>query len=168
RQTPDISFDADPQTGVEVIFTQGGRAFVFGVGGTSLSCPMFSALWAIGNQAAGGGPIGQAAQTLYDLHDHAIDDIRQVSSPDDVVGVIQTPDGVIPEPAADLAGPLLGTRRFVSSLAQDGAGDLLSLTFGTDSSLVVDPGWDNVTGLGTPNSPDFIERLVKEVSKGKH
>jgi len=31
------------------------------VGGTSLACPMFSALWAIANQEAG-APLGQAAQ----------------------------------------------------------------------------------------------------------
>lgn len=165
RQVPDISLDADPQTGVEIIFSVNGTPFVFGVGGTSLSCPMFSALWAIGNQAAEGGPIGQAAQTVYDLHDRAIDDILQVSSPDNVVGVIQTPNAIIPQPAFALAGELFKTRRFVSAFAQDRNNDLLNLTFGTDSSLRVDGGWDNVTGLGTPNSPEFIQRLVKQTRR---
>jgi hypothetical protein len=32
--------------------------------------------------------------------------------------------------------------------------------------LTVDNGWDNVTGLGTPNGPAFIQRLVKQLRKG--
>ena len=170
RQQPDISFLADPQTGVEVIQTLriGGRNVpaILIVGGTSLSCPMFSALWTIGAQAAGGGNIGQAAQTIYELHDHAIDDIRQVSSRDNVTGVLTTPNGTIRLSARDISQPLFDTRRFISSLAQGGT-DLFNLTFGTDSSLTVDENWDNVTGLGTPNAPEFIERLVKELGKGK-
>jgi hypothetical protein len=34
------------------------------------------------------------------------------------------------------------------------------LTFGTDSSLVTAPGWDNVTGVGTPNGQAFVNALV--------
>ena len=34
------------------------------------------------------------------------------------------------------------------------------LTFGTDSSLVVAPGWDNVTGLGTPNGVAFVNAIA--------
>ena len=36
---------------------------------------MFSAVWAIANQAAGGGPIGQAAPVLYELPFSAITDV---------------------------------------------------------------------------------------------
>jgi subtilase family serine protease len=167
RQQPDISFLADPQTGVEVIQTlvvNGRRGtFVEIIGGTSLACPLFSALWTIGAQAAGGGNIGQAAQTLYDLKDGSITDIRQVTSADNVTGVITTPNGTVNLSASDISQPLFSTRRFVSSLAQGGGGALFNLTFGTDSSLTVDNGWDNVTGLGTPNSPTFIQRLVKQL-----
>ena len=80
RQLPDISMNADPQTGVEIIVTPdsvpGDPVSVAVFGGTSLSCPMFSALWSIANQAAGGGPLGQAAPTLYDLPDDAITDVN--------------------------------------------------------------------------------------------
>jgi len=31
------------------------------------------------------------------------------------------------------------------------------LTFGTDTSLKTTPGWDNVTGLGTPNGKAFAD-----------
>jgi subtilase family serine protease len=172
RQQPDISYLADPETGVEVIQTirRGGRnvTVVEIIGGTSLACPMFSALWTIGAQGAGGGNIGQAAQTIYELHDDAIDDIRQVSAPDNVTGVITTPNGIINLTPSDISQPLFSTRRFVSSLAAGGGGAIFNLTFGTDSSLTVDEGWDNVTGLGTPNAPEFIRLLVKELGKGKN
>ncbi len=68
RQTPDISMVADPQTGLELIVTPdsvpGHPQFVEVFGGTSLSAPMFSAMWALANQAAGSGPLGQAAPLL--------------------------------------------------------------------------------------------------------
>ena len=34
------------------------------------------------------------------------------------------------------------------------------ITFGTDTSLSAGPGWDNVTGVGTPNGDSFIHALV--------
>jgi subtilase family serine protease len=163
RQQPDISYLADPQTGVEIVQTVRGQLVGEIIGGTSLACPLFSALWTIGAQAAGGHNIGQAAQTLYDLKDSSIDDVRQVSSPNNVTGVLTTPNGTINLTAADISQPLFNTRRFVSSLAGGSGGQIFNLTFGTDSSLTVDNGWDNVTGLGTPNAPQFIQRLVKQL-----
>ena len=35
------------------------------------------------------------------------------------------------------------------------------LSFGTDTSLTVTPGWDNVTGFGVPNGLAFIEEAGK-------
>ena len=57
---PDISMVADPFTGAEFIQTIAGQLGVGVVGGTSLSCPMFSGLMAIAAQKAGHG-LGQAA-----------------------------------------------------------------------------------------------------------
>jgi hypothetical protein len=34
------------------------------------------------------------------------------------------------------------------------------LTFGTDTSLTTGPGWDNVTGLGTPNGANFVSAVA--------
>jgi subtilase family serine protease len=72
RLVPDISYLADPYTGVEV-FCTGSSCFgltssiyVAVIGGTSLACPMFSGIWAITNQRAG-YPLGQAAQSVCDL-----------------------------------------------------------------------------------------------------
>ena len=61
RAVPDISWLADPFTGVEIIFTgdAAGDQFIEVIGGTSVACPMFSALWAISTQSAG-HRLGQA------------------------------------------------------------------------------------------------------------
>ena len=37
------------------------------------------------------------------------------------------------------------------------------LTFGTDSSIAAAPGWDDATGLGTPNGMAFINAVVGAV-----
>jgi subtilase family serine protease len=177
RQTPDIAMDADPQTGVEIIVTPdsvpGHPQFVEVFGGTSLSCPMFSALWAIANQAAGGGPIGQAAPLLYNLPASAITDVRQIGSPNNVTGVISIPNTppkpptIIHESAKTLAAPLENTTNFVSALFQSAVSTRWDVfTFGTDSSLTTGPGWDNVTGLGTPKGLEFINAVVAETAGG--
>jgi subtilase family serine protease len=163
RQVPDISYLADPFTGVEIIQTVApGQTVVEIIGGTSLACPMFSAMWAIANQAAGGGPLGQAAQTIYELGDDAIDDVRDFSLPTNVFGFTLSPAGFNFESPNALSAPLFNQRRFVSALRQGASTSWFNLTFGTDSSLTVDNGWDNVTGLGTPNGPDFVRRVVKQ------
>jgi subtilase family serine protease len=169
RQVPDISMNADPETGNEIIVTPdsvpGNPQFVEVFGGTSLSCPMFSALWAIANQAAGGGPIGQAAPLLYQLHGDAINDVTAVSSPFNVTGVILNPPNLpVFESAAFLAQPLGNTEDFLSALFQSPASTRWDVfTFGTDSSLTVREGWDNVTGLGTPNGAEFVQGVVDAV-----
>jgi subtilase family serine protease len=186
RQTPDISMVADPETGLELIVTPdsvpGHPQLVEVFGGTSLSAPMFSAMWALTNQAAGGGPIGQAAPLLYNLPPHAINDVRQVGSPNNVTGVISIPNTppkpptIIHETAKALAAPsacaappctLGGTQNFVSALFQSSTSTRWDVfVFGTDSSLTTGPGWDNVTGLGTPNGLAFINAAVAASAGG--
>jgi len=171
RQTPDISMNADPETGVEIIVTPdsvpGDPVSVTVVGGTSLSCPMFSAFWAIANQAAGGGPLGQAAPILYELPDDAITDVnvRPVDTLFNVSGVILNPPNPPTfESAAALAQPLENTKLFVSALYQSPVSTRWDVfTFGTDSSLTTGPGWDNVTGLGTPNGEKFVNEVLEAV-----
>ena len=171
RLVPDISMDADPQTGVEVIITPdsipGDPTFVFVVGGTSLSTPMFSGVWAIADQAnaaIGGGSLGQAAPLLYEVFDGAITDVNvnPLETLLDVSGFILNPP-TAPftfESAPALAQPLEKTKFFFSALYQPASNEWLVLTFGTDSSLFTAPGWDNVTGLGTPNGERFIDEVV--------
>jgi subtilase family serine protease len=165
RMVPDIAMNADPETGVEIIVTPsqmaGGEQFVEVFGGTSLSCPMFSGLWAIANQAAG-VPLGQAAPYLYSLTGDAITDVTDVSSPFNVAGIIfDPPNPPVFESADSLAAPLDGTTNYISALFQSASSTRWDVfTFGTDSSLTTGPGWDNVTGVGTPDAVPFIQQVV--------
>src|SRR4029079_13162148 len=53
RQTPDVSFLADPSTGVPVLYTFGlnGQSGWFKAGGTSLGSASFAGVFALVNQA---------------------------------------------------------------------------------------------------------------------
>ena len=168
RQVPDISWLADYDTGVNTIVTVNGVPSIVENGGTSLATPMFSGLWAIANQAAGAkAPLGQAAPMLYSLSPGAITDIVPVGNAWNVTGeIFNPPQPVLVETAADLAQPLENTTTFLSAFwheLPDGVGVPDSwwvITFGTDTSLVTAPGWDNVTGLGVPNGLNFVEAVV--------
>jgi len=170
RQTPDIAMNADPETGNEIFITdpnQGNNQVVEVFGGTSLSCPMFSALWAIANQAAG-VPLGQAAPLLYELPAGSILDVVQVTSPFNATGTIfNPPNPPLFESANALAQPEGKTKLYVSALFQSSTSTRWDVfTFGTDSSLFTAPGWDNVTGLGTPNGLSFINAVVALTKPG--
>jgi subtilase family serine protease len=162
RQVPDLSYIADPYTGVNVIMTVNGSPALEVIGGTSLATPAFSGLWAIANQAAGSkAPLGQAAALLYSLPAGAITDVKAVNNGWDVRGKITNPPApALLETAPDLAQPLENTTSFLSALYHGSSTRWYDLTFGTDSSLVTAPGWDNVTGLGTPNGLTFVKAVV--------
>ena len=159
RVLPDISWIGDPFTGVEIIMTDptSGQLTVSTIGGTSVACPMFSALMAIASEKAGHG-LGQAAQLVYSLPAGAITDVTAVSSPTNVTGVI---DGSAISADA-LASPLGNTTSYFSALYNSPFSTRwFVLTFGTDTSLTTGPGWDNVTGLGTPNGLSFINAIAQ-------
>ncbi len=158
RMVPDISWVADPYTGVEIIFTAdpAGDFAIDVIGGTSLSCPMFSGLWGIANQRAG-HRLGQAARYLYDLPDDAITDVRGLTSSADVTGVINDAGGTANFSSWDLAAPLQGQPQFLSTLYNSPFSTRwFVLTFGMDSSLQTGQGYDLATGLGTPNGARFV------------
>src|SRR5205814_1498351 len=157
RLVTDISMLADPFTGVEIIQTIDGQLSVGTIGGTSLACPMFSGVMAIAAQKAGHG-LGQAAALVYDLPAGAVLDIVPVGSPTNPIGVI---DGH-PFSADDLAQPLENTTTYYSALYNSPFSTRwFVITFGTDSSLTVEPGWDNVTGVGVPNGANFINAIAQ-------
>jgi pseudomonalisin/xanthomonalisin len=99
RGVPDVSFDADPNSGFNVIV--GGQNTI--VGGTSGSSPSWLGIWAR-TQAAHGGNLGFANATIY------------------------------AEPATAFNDILVGTNVLYP----------------------VTPGYDYVTGRGTPNIAAFI------------
>ena len=163
RLLPDIAYVADPFTGVEIVIFDPslGQQVVEVIGGTSLACPMFSALWAVANQAVG-EPLGQAAPLLYGLPSDAITDVSDETSANNVTGVIRNPPNPkIIETADDLAAPLENTVNYVSALYNSPFSTRwFVITFGTDSSLTTGVGWDNVTGLGTPNGLTFVQDVM--------
>ncbi|MBV8817858.1 MAG: hypothetical protein JO022_05835, partial [Acidobacteriaceae bacterium] len=164
RLVPDISWLADPYTGGVIAISE---PFVYPTefttyGGTSLACPMFSALWAIANQEAG-APLGQAARHLYSMPAGTITDVLPINpsivhSSTNVTGTITDLFGTTFYSADQLAAPLENNTNFLSALWDiplDNATVLL--TFGTDTGLMTTPGWDDVTGLGTPNGKAFAD-----------
>jgi len=167
RELPDISWLADPYTGAEIVLFDGTGEAVAVYGGTSLATPMFSAIWAIANQEAG-VPLGQAAPYLYSMPAGTITDVVPVGSKTNPTGIIQDSSGFHHYTAAALAQPLDGTTSFYSGIYNSPFDDEWDIvTFGTDTSLRTKIGWDNVTGMGTPNGQAFADffapaAIVKE------
>ena len=64
---------------------------------------------------------------------------------------------------AELLAPVQGSTDFVGTLYNGTSTRWYVLSFGTDSSLTTGPGWDNVTGLGTPNGANFVTAVVAAV-----
>jgi subtilase family serine protease len=171
RMVPDIAFLADPYTGVELIESafdsngnpEPGKLGISVIGGTSLASPMFSALWAVADQAHGSS-LGQAAPLLYGLSPSAladaITDIVPMGSATNVTGTITDSSGVNLLNALSLGLPQT-MAPFLSALYNSPNSpyrwDVIS--FGTDSSLETAVGWDNVTGLGVPNGVQFIKQF---------
>jgi subtilase family serine protease len=161
RLLPDISWVADPYTGVIIAITEGfvSPPLEWQVyGGTSVATPMFSGLWAIADQEAG-APLGQAARHLYSMPAGAITDVVPVGSSTNVTATITDSSGTTTYTAPELAAPLEATTTFYSALwdyplTED---TTYLVTFGTDSGLQTARGWDDVTGLGTPNGKAFAD-----------
>jgi hypothetical protein len=82
RATPDVSFNADPSTGVGVLDTYDFGGWV-PVGGTSAAAPQWAGLIAIANQGrvkAGLGTLSGASQTLPDLYSLPQSDFHDITS----------------------------------------------------------------------------------------
>ena len=183
RQIPDVAWLADLFTGAVVAFTQPGvfPPQIYQVfGGTSVSCPMFSALWAIANQVAG-KPLGQAAPYLYSLPAGAILDVVPFGPQHNNVTASIRESATVTKtfsPAQVLGGAVSGN--FISGIWDDpfifNAGVVIS--FGQDcianptlnpafdvlcnspNRLRTKVGWDNVTGMGVPNGPAFVNAFA--------
>jgi subtilase family serine protease len=160
RLQPDISWVADPYTGVEIIYTAdtAGDLGIEVIGGTSVSCPMFTALWGVATQRAH-HKLGSAAPRLYQLPSAAITDVLATPShPGNVTGTIEDSSGTQHLNAWELAAPLSGQPSFISALYNSPFSTRwFVITFGVDTSLAAGPGWDQATGLGTPNGWNFVQ-----------
>ena len=168
RMVPDISWLADPYTGAEFIYSvdAAGDQVVSVVGGTSLSCPMFSALWGIASQRAGHN-LGQAAQYVYDLPEEAITDVVPFDTNANVAGTLTDAFGTQTLTVGDLSLPMQGNQDFFSAFYHSPRSTRWFVnTFGVDSTLQTKEGWDEATGVGTPVGAEFVEAVASRRHHG--
>jgi subtilase family serine protease len=152
RMLPDISAIGDPFTGF--IIASGGQVGI--VGGTSASCPLITGIWALANERAGKS-LGQIAPLLSKLPASSLNDVNLVSSATNPAGVIFDSTGSTFFSPESLVTPLFNTKHFFSAIFGSGGG---VISFGTDTSLTINKGWDNVTGFGIPNGIAFIKNAA--------
>ena len=137
RVVPDISMDGDPNTGFLVgetqTFPDGVYYDQYRIGGTSLSSPLFSGLMAVANQLDHFDH-GFINPVLYQFtsRTRAINDVRHVTG-----GVVRV----------DYVNGVDGTDGTTTSVRTF---DFQGLAIHTA------PGYDNVTGLGTPDGLAFL------------
>ncbi|MFC1416470.1 S53 family peptidase [Streptacidiphilus cavernicola] len=142
RVLPDVAAVGDPGTGFLVGQTQtwpDGTVHYgeYRIGGTSLATPVFAAVQALAQQAQGGRPLGFANPALYQRHGTAA-----------FHDVTDSPLG---------AGTTLAMVRTDFRNGSDAHNGLQTTlrTMGHDSSLHAVPGFDDVTGLGSP-APGYL------------
>ena len=159
RQVPDVSALADPYTGFPIVVTEEGTQYAeAGVGGTSLASPIFTAIWALADQV-NGSPLGFASPAVARLKKGEITDVVPTSplNADNPTGTIEDPSGTTDYTTPGIfTGLLYSQKQFPAAIWPFDSTDAAILTFGTDSSLTVTTGWDNVTGYGEPNGLPFI------------
>ena len=171
RLLPDISAVADPFTGGIIVTPNddGSASVVEVIGGTSLSSPVFSGIWALADQEAG-EPLGQAAPIISRMPSAAITDIvplqESKANTSGTVGltsdpVFYTPAGLLDLTATQPNG-FLGTVVQINSPGGGEFNTLFDLGFGADSSLMAYPGWDDATGYGVPNGLAFVRAAAAQ------
>ena len=140
RAEPDVAMDGDPTTGMLVgetqTFSDGVYYDVSRSGGTSLSCPLFAGVMALADQRARFSH-GFANPALYLVAGSRA--YRDIVDPPSPVAAVRG-DFVNGEDAAD--GITFSVR-----------------TMNQTESLHTIPGYDDVTGIGTPNGEAFLNAL---------
>jgi len=140
RVMPDIAADADGATGMLIGLTQqatptSAPAYAESVGGgTSLSTPLIAGLQADAEQALG-FPVGFANPAIYERYGTpAYHDVT-----DDPLG----------------PGVTIATAYATPSPIPAGEAPYYAVTLAHDTSLQATPGYDDVTGVGTPTAAYF-------------
>ena len=161
RVVPDISMDADPQSGMLIGLTQtfpnGTRYGQFKEGGTSLASPLLAGVIADADQAAG-TPLGFLNPILYKAWTAtpaAFSDIVRPASPHSAAVI-----------RVDYANSVNSSGGFVVSLRALNYEGPETYCDATDHcmtgkvTLNTKPGFDSMTGLGSAG-PKFIATLAK-------
>ena len=138
RAVPDIAMDADPNTGFEVgqtqVFPDGTYWDQYRIGGTSLASPLLAGVVAVADELHG-SPLGFINPLYYRL-----------------IGTPLVHDIVAP------SAPLAQVRTDYTNFLDNSQGVFFRLqTIDVQSSTLHDtPGYDNETGVGTPQGPRFF------------
>jgi subtilase family serine protease len=167
RVIPDISMEGDPSTGMLVgetqAFTDGTYYDQYRIGGTSLSSPLFAGLMADTDQAAGGS-LGFVNPLLYHLdaggqNTTAFYDIlpagKQAVVRNDYLNEQNAEEGILP--SARILG-MEGATEFFCKVENEETEECEEELEATES-LSAAPGFDSMTGIGSPGD-QFIEELV--------
>jgi subtilase family serine protease len=140
RAVPDVAMPADPNTGLLVGETQkfpnGTHYGEYRIGGTSLATPLMAGVMAIADDAAGFAH-GFANPALYDLLGTRA--LHDVLAPRHRVAQVRT----------DYKNYLNGAKGKIWSLA----------TTGLNTKIFTARGYDDMTGVGSPNGTRFIRAL---------
>ena len=143
RAVPDVALDADPTTGMLVGQTQtwsdgSTSCDTYRLGGTSLSCPLFAGMMALADQKAGKA-LGFANPALYAAAGTAA--YRDIVDP---------------------ANPMAAGRADYNNGENANDGVTYSLrTLNFTGTLHTIKGYDEVTGVGTPNAQAWLDALGK-------
>ena len=129
RRVGDLSFDADPLTGVPVVTgsLMPGKTLLIPIGGTSLGAPAVAGMMALFDQAGGGVRMGFLNDAIYRISQNA---------------------GAYAQAFHDIQA---GNNTFVF---QGANGNAVTVT-GFNAAA----GWDPPTGVGTPNAANLIKIL---------
>ena len=149
RGVPDVAADADPNTGMALALTDGGQnSIVVGAGGTSAAAPLWAAVIALADQYAG-RHLGLVNPALYRIGrspaDHtAFHDIT--TGTNTVESLLRRGSAPVPvgqQPTAPVATPQATSRP--------------QTVTGYDAG----PGWDPVTGWGSPDAQVLVPLLAR-------
>jgi subtilase family serine protease len=140
RAVPDISALGDPQTGLLIGQTQtfpdgSTRYSEYRIGGTSLSSPIMAGIMALADQARGSAH-GFANPAIYALNGRSV--LHDVVSPASTVAMVRV--------------------NFNNSVDASAGTNTRLRTANQTLSLLTTPGYDDVTGVGTP-APGFVASL---------
>jgi len=158
RVEPDVAMDGDPGTGflegLTESFATGVRYGQYRVGGTSLSAPLFAGLVAIAAQRAR-RPLGFLNPALYAMaRAHRAGLLDVVAGPRQAQAEVDYADGYQPAGGTELTTRIVDYRGVEIYRCASGA------ACGTASvSLSTGPGYDDMTGLGSPVA-GFAEELA--------
>ena len=142
RVVPDVAILGDSYTGLMIgqtlAYPGGSDAYTeFAAGGTSLSAPLFAGIMLLADQLAGHAH-GFANPALYRLA--ATPAFKDITAPGRAVSTV--------------------FRRYTNGLDASGGIEELLVTMSQIRTLLSIPGYDDSTGLGTPDALELAERLA--------